>query len=237
MEIRLCRPEEEEASWQLEREVWNPFNWEARGGAGTDYFPELHLLAFVDGKMAGTIDGCPMHWDGDPDNLPGGGWTEMVRAAHLFRAGKGRTDEPNWVGAIGTSILPEYSGQGLSKDLLLALRAEVAARGYEGMAAPVRPVFRPKAPWATISEYALLRLPDGRHFDPWVRVHEDIGGKIEGVAPLSAMFQGSREEWEKWTGIKLPGDGLFALPETIGPLEMSGGVGTLREESLWLVHR
>lgn len=237
IEIRLCQADEEAQSWDLERKVWNPFNWQAEGSTGTDYFPELHLLAFVDGHMAATIDGCPMHWDGDPGTLPPGGWTEMVQRAHLFRAGRGDQSEPSWVGAIGTSVLPEYAGLGLARQLLQGLKAEVVARGYEGMAAPVRPVLRPYTPWTTLREYASLRLPDGRHFDPWVRIHESLGAQIEAVADASARFRGSRQQWEEWLDVKLPDNGRFALPGTIGPLQMRDGAGELREESLWLIHR
>ena len=45
LEFRLCRPYEEPASWDVEQVAWAPFNWEARGAVGVDYFPELHVVA------------------------------------------------------------------------------------------------------------------------------------------------------------------------------------------------
>lgn len=235
LEIRLCKADEEEASWDLERKVWNPFNWKARGGAGTDYFPELHLLAFLGGELVGTADACPMHWDGRSETLPSGGWSEMVRGAHLWR--QEPKERPQWAGAIGTSILPEAKGKGVALELLRSLKVEALANGYQGMAAPVRPVYRPRAPWCSIEEYAALRLPSGEHFDPWVRIHEEIGGVVEGTCSASARWLAPREDWEEWTGVGLPENGTFLLRDTIGPLEIKGGEGLLREESIWLIHR
>lgn len=231
--IRHCRPEEVDASWELERKVWAPFNWEAEGSTGVDYFSELHLVAEANGKLVGTIDGCPLDWDGDPSHLPQRGWTEMIEAARVGFEGL----SPAYVGAIGTSIDPDYEGSGLAGRLLSALRDEALRLGYKGLVAPVRPVFRWRMPHLSIEQYAEMRMADGRHFDPWVRVHERIGGRIIGVAEHSANFVGSREDWERWVGIRLPDDGRVLAPKTINFLDLVAGIGVLVEPSIWILHQ
>jgi GNAT superfamily N-acetyltransferase len=239
MDIRPCRPEEEARSWELERLVWNPMNWEAEGSVGTGYFPDLHLLAVDKGDdLFGTIDGCPLRWNGDPEDLPPGGWSEMVlRADALRRETPDYSPEDYWVGAVGTSIDPKASGQGLSARLLEALRDQAERLGYRGLLAPVRPILKARMPWLTIAEYAEVRLPNGRHFDPWIRTHEDLGGQIIATCESSAQFRGSRQQWEAWSKSKLPDSGMVLLPEAIGALELDGGRGRLIEPSVWIQHR
>jgi GNAT superfamily N-acetyltransferase len=233
VEIRLCAEEENEESWALERKVWAPFNWEAEGATGVDYFPELHLVAVSAGKIVGTIDGCPLDWDGDPEHLPELGWTGMIEAAR-----RGFEDlSPRWVGAIGTSVDPEFESSGLAGRLLTALRDVALTLGYAGVAAPVRPVSRWRMPQVSLEEYAKARLSDGRHFDPWVRVHERIGGRIVAVCEQSASFVGDHEQWERWLGMRLPVDGrVLAAPRTVDFLDLFMGVGVLTEGSIWMVH-
>lgn len=235
MKIRRCLPEEEEASWELEGRVWAPFHQYAEGGAPSDYFSALHLLAIEDNKIVGTIDACPFVWDKNPDSLQG--WTEMVLASDAFRTDFVPSENSGlWAGAIGTSIDPDWKRGGLSRKLLAALREEAISQGYQGVVAPVRPIARTRAPFLSLEEYAELRLPDGRHFDPWVRVHEDLGGRIVRVRERSASFRGSRQQWESWTGMRLPTSGDIFIPGAAWCLRLRDNWGEIQEPSIWIVH-
>ena len=234
MEIRECAEEEEEASWDLEGRVWAPFHQYAEGGAPSDYFRYLHLLAVEDEEIIGTIDACPFRWDGNPGTLQG--WTEMVLASDEFRTDFRPEGEGLWAGAIGTSIDPRWKRGGLSKQLLGALRDRALEQGYLGMVAPVRPVARTRAPFLSLEEYAELRLPDGRHFDPWVRVHEDLGGRIVSLRENSASFRGTRSQWEDWTHMRLPSNGDVFIPGAAWCLRLRDDWGEVQEPSIWIVH-
>lgn len=235
IQIRPCLPEEEEASWDLEGRVWALFHQEAEGGAPSEYFQKLHLLALDGNQIVGTIDACPVRWDEDPRSLQG--WTEMVRASDRFSLDFEPSGESGlWAGAIGTSIDPSYTQGGLSRRMLEMMRDLALQSGYRGMIAPVRPIFRTRAPHFSIEEYAQLRLPDGRHFDPWVRVHEGLGGKIIGVRENSASFRGTHEQWQEWTGTKLPLTGEIIIPGAADVLRLRNGYGEVREPSIWISH-
>jgi GNAT superfamily N-acetyltransferase len=233
LELRLCRPDELERSYAVENTVWAPFNWEAAGAIVEEaYDPALHLVAVTsDGEIVATINACPINWDGDPATLPAGGWSEIMDRFNRNLIGPSR-----YASAVGASILPAYQGGGLAGQLLSGLRDQAFKLGYQALLAPVRPTNRWRMPHLHISEYEHVRLPDGRHFDPWVRVHERVGGRIIGSCAASARFSGSREQWEGWLGMRLPDNGDVLCDRTIGYLKLVAGWGVLEEDSLWILH-
>ena len=231
--IRLAKPEEEEAAFQVERQVWAPFNWLANGGVGLNYDPKMHLVAVDNNdQVVANIDAFGFDWDGDPQTLPEEGWRDAI-----IQALDGFATQPAWACAHGASILPEARVGSLAADLLIRLRDEALSLGYQGLVAPVRPTLRAKMPQLTIEEYSKMRLPDGRHFDPWVRTHEKVGGKIIGVSDRSMYWWGTREEWEEWTKMRLPDNGRVLIDGSTGWLTLEDGFGNLVEDSIWLMHR
>ena len=73
------------------------------------------------------------------------------------------------------------SGQenrGQSRLLLGAMRALAAERGWAQLLAPVRPNWKARYPLTPIQRYAGWTRPDGLPFDPWLRVHARLGGRI-----------------------------------------------------------
>lgn len=230
--IRLARPEEEDAAFAVERAVWAPYNWLAEGGIDAEYFRDMHLVA-VDAheRVVANIDACPMEWDGEVAHLPAEGWRDVS-----IRATEGFDERPRYACALGASILKEARGGNLSTDLLLALRGTVLALGYEALLAPVRPSARASMPQLSIAEYARTRLPDGRHYDPWVRAHERVGGRIIGSTERSMYWWGEREQWEEWVRVRLPANGSVLIDGSTGWLELVEDYGELVEDSLWLLH-
>ena len=63
-----------------------------------------------------------------------------------------------------------------------------------------------------IERYMEWRRPDGFHFDPWIRVHERIGGEIFAPAPESMVIDCPVSDWEEWTGMQFPEDGDYIVP-------------------------
>lgn len=232
LEIRPCKPDEEDESWAIEDLVWPTFNQMAEGSIAIDYDQRFHLVARDPDRdmLVATIDGIEFDWDGDPQNLPDRGWTEIIEKG---LEGTGKTD---WVAALGTSILPEYQQFGLSRILLEKLVSLAKSLGYKGVLAPVRPVYRWRALHLSLDEYADFRLKNGEHFDPWLRVHERIGGEIIGTCPGSAIFTAPVSDWQDWSKMKLPNRGRVLVPNAINYLEIQNGIGTLKEDSIWVTH-
>ena len=231
--IRLIRPGEEQAAFAVERSVWAPFNWLAEGSMGTDYHNDMHLVAVnAAGRVVANIDAFPFDWDGNPDTLPAEGWRDAIIAAN-----QGFDHQPRYACAHGASILPEARGGGLAADMLVALRDQVLSLGYVGMVAPLRPTARARMPHLSIDEYVQVRLPDGHHFDPWLRAHERVGGRIIGATERSMYWWGEREQWEEWTRMRLPDNGSVLIDGSTGWLELVDGYGVLVEDSVWVLHQ
>jgi len=232
--IRDCSQDEENISWAIEDVVWPTFNQFAEGSIAVDYDPRFHLVVekIDDGSLVATIDGIEMQWDGDSKTLPVRGWTEIVE-----KGISGENIGGEWVAALGTSVLPEYQQFGLSKKLLEEMVRKVKNLGYKGLVAPVRPIYRWRMLDVSLDQYVNARTSSGEHFDPWIRIHERIGGKIIGVCPGSAVFTAPVLDWSDWSQMKLPKGGQIIVPNAINYLEIENGIGTLREDSVWVLHQ
>ena len=69
------------------------------------------------------------------------------------------------------------------------MRVAAAANGLRELIAPVRPTSKSSYPLIPIERYVEWRRDDGAHFDPWIRVHERIGGEILAIAPESMRMK------------------------------------------------
>ena len=233
--IRLARPDEDDACTALENAVWAPFQ------GGTDNgelflgyrYPELHLVAVdqLDGTIVATAEACPFAWDGQAEHLPARGWQQATRAAAYGFASK-----PDYACALGITVSPDVRGHGLSGVLIDALLDAAKQAGYKGLAAPVRPTEKWRMPDLTVADYAQIRLPDGRLFDPWLRLHEQAGGQRLGVCEHSLDVEANRPDWERWTGLRLPSDGRLLIAGAVSYLELANDYGRLAEPSVWFLH-
>ena len=125
---------------------------------------------------------------------------------------------------------------GLAVQILGAMRAIAERRGLTHLVAPVRPSLKERYPLAPIERYVEWRRDDGSHFDPWIRAHERLGGVIVGPCRDSMLIQAPVAEWEQWTGMQFPEDGVYIVPGMLAPLEVFEGVGTHVEPNVWMRH-
>jgi hypothetical protein len=111
------------------------------------------------------------------------------------------------------------------------------AAGLTCVIAPVRPTWKERYPLIPIEEYVGWRRDDGTHFDPWVRIHEHVGGEIIAPAPESMVIRAPSTDWEEWIGMRFPADGEYVFPGGLATLVVSDGIGTHVEPNVWLLHR
>ena len=194
-----------------------------------DDHPDLQL-ALVDGDaLVAELHAVPTAWNGTRADLPSG-WDEaFLRAFETTR-------EATVLCALAISVSPVRQGEGLSERMLRAMREAATARGLRELIAPVRPTLKARYPLIPIERYMEWRRPDGAHFDPWLRVHERAGGTIYAAAPASMMIEAPAAEWERWTGLILPEDGMYVVEGMLAPLEVRGGVGRHVEPNVWVRH-
>ncbi len=188
-------------------------------------------LALLDGdELVAELHSVPVAWDGSADDLPTG-WDDAFTRA--FEGG----GEPTVLCALAIAVKPERRGEQLSGRMVNEMRAAAARGGLRELIAPVRPTLKARYPLIPIEAYAAWRRPDGSHFDPWIRVHERLGGEILAPAPASMVMEAPVADWESWLGLELPGDGTYVVPEMLAPLEVAAGVGRHVEPNVWLRHR
>jgi hypothetical protein len=75
-------------------------------------------------------------------------------------------------------------------------------------------------------------------FDPWLRVHERLGGTILRPEPHSMTITGTVAEWEGWTGMTFPESGGYWFPAGLAPLAVDRDAdrGSYREPNVWMLH-
>ncbi len=155
-------------------------------------------------------------------------WREAIRSAF---EGSG---EPDRVCALAIIVAPERRGAGLSTLMLTHMRETAAHLGL--LVAPVRPTLKEQHPLVSTADYAGWRREDGTHFDPWLRTHERLGGRIVGPAEDAMVIEGSRADWEGWTGLELSADGDHVVPGALVPVQFAEGRGVYREPCVWVDH-
>jgi GNAT superfamily N-acetyltransferase len=187
-------------------------------------------VALVDGdELLAEAHAVPLPWDGTLDDLPSGWEAGFVRA---FEA----DGQPTALMAIAISVAPSRQGQRLSSRMIETFKDNARAAGLGSVIAPVRPTLKERYPLISIERYLDWRRDDGTHFDPWVRIHEHVGGEIIAPAPESMTIEAPVGTWEEWTGMQFPEDGAYIFPGGLAPLTVRNGVGKHVEPNIWVLH-
>ena len=195
-----------------------------------DRFPAFQLALLDGDELVAEAHSLPVPWDGSVAGLPRG-WDEA------FELGMTSEERPTALSALVISVHPGRQGQGLAARMIEAFRDAARGDGLQDVIAPVRPTWKQRYPLIPIERYMAWRQDDGRHFDPWLRVHERVGGEIVAPAPESMLIEAPVTEWETWTGMRFPEDGTYVFPGALAPLEVRGGVGRHVEPNVWVRHR
>jgi GNAT superfamily N-acetyltransferase len=192
-------------------------------------FPDLQLGLLDGDELVAELHAAPLAWDGTLDDLPSGWDGGIVRAFESTR-------EADVLCALAISVRPDRRNQRLSSRMLDEMRAAARRAGLRELIAPVRPTLKERYPLTPIERYVEWRLEGGSHFDPWIRLHERVGGEILAPAPRSAAVEAPVADWEEWTGMAFPEDGEYVVPQMLAPLVVANGVGKHVEPNVWLRH-
>ena len=173
-------------------------------GRVREWFADLSIILIDSGDVPVAAGwGVPIRWSGNVGDLPAG-YTDTLRRAV---EGRERAEEPDTLVICGGMVARARTGQGVSAELITALRELATTAGWPQVIAPVRPTLKPRYPLTPIEEFADWKRPDGAPLDPWLRTHWRLGGRIIATAPRSQTMTGSVEEWQAWTGMPLPSTG------------------------------
>jgi GNAT superfamily N-acetyltransferase len=240
--LEVVTAEERPDMWERVRtgrmfdELWPEYN--LHGTNAASYFGDLvprferFQAMFVDlrrGDVIARARTIPFRWNGTLEDLPGGIDAVGRRAVEDSRRATA-------LSALSAEVRSSYQRTGLSA-LVLNTMAILARRGGLGpLVAPVRPSWKDRFPLHPMTTYASWQRRDGLPFDPWIRVHVRLGAKILRSEPYSMEFTAPVPEWEKWTGMRLHGEGRYVFPGGLAPLVVSGDLGRYWEPNVWLLH-
>jgi GNAT superfamily N-acetyltransferase len=209
------------------------------------YFPspflDQHLdfaLVGVDGggKVVARAFSVPFAFAmPDRTELPDGGWDAVILWAHED-AHIGR--KPTAVSALEISLLPQARGQGNSRLMIEAMKANARARGFADLFAPVRPSQKHLQPFVSIKAYVDARRQDGLPRDAWLRTHVRVGGRIVKIAPYAMTIVGSIAQWSQWTGMTFEHSGDVAVAGALSPVRicLEQDYGVYVEPGVWVHH-
>jgi GNAT superfamily N-acetyltransferase len=226
--------------WPQKQRIWPEFMFhdvaaEKLWGFLGSVFPEyqLYLLDSEDQPFA-VGQTIPCVWDGTMEGLPVGWSDSLVRGVADYEAQR----EPNTLVALEIAIQPEYHGQGISYQVVQAIRVLAEQKGYQAIIVAVRPSLKSRYPLTPMERYVRWRQPDGAPFDSWLRVHWRSGGEILKVADPSMVVEASIADWEAWTGMVFPESGLYVVPDTLTPISIDRemGIGRYIEPNVWVHH-
>jgi GNAT superfamily N-acetyltransferase len=192
-------------------------------------FPAFQLALLDGDELVAEGHSLPIPWDGTVEELPSG-WDEA------FSRGMTSSHPPTALSALAISVRPERQGEGLAARMIEAFKDAARGEGLGNVLAPVRPTWKERYPLIGIERYLTWRRDDGSHFDPWLRIHERIGGEIVAAAPESMVIEAPVTDWEEWTGMRFPEDGTYVFPGALAPLEVHAGVGRHVEPNVWVQH-
>jgi GNAT superfamily N-acetyltransferase len=223
------------------RDVWPEYTM--HGDVLNEYWPalleelpEYQMVLFDDelDTVVGELHTGPLAWDGEVAHLPDG-----VDSALSQVVGRRRSGAPvDTLCALAAEISPAARGRGLAEESLHAMAGLAKTHGLVQLVAPVRPTWKERYPLTPIEEYVTWRRDDGSLLDPWLRVHERVGGRLVRALPRSLLITGTVAEWESWVGMDFPETGEYVFPRGLALLDVDREVdlGTYWEPNVWVVH-
>ena len=185
--------------------------------------------------MAAMGNSLPFHRDKELSELPEVGWDWVfLQAIADHKNGV----KPNIEFAIQIAIHPDYQSQGLSMQMVEAMRAIGKSKGFKNLVAPVRPNQKSQYPLIRIDDYITWKNDDGLPFDAWLRVHARAGARIIKPCHEAMTIRGTRADWEEWAKLKFPQSGEYIIPGALNPMAMDveKDEGVYVEPNVWLVH-
>jgi hypothetical protein len=200
-------------------------------GRLTEELPEFQFHLVEDGEPVARARSVPIRWEGTVGDLPAGIDGAIARG---FDEGGA-----SWLCAL-LIVVPAFAqGRGLSRVAVEGMIRLAREHGLDGVVAPVRPSWKERYPLAPIERYAAWRRADGLLFDPWMRVHERLGGEILKPEPHSLRITGTVAEWESWTEMAFPESGEYVFPRGLATLavDREADVGRYWEPNVWMRHR
>jgi GNAT superfamily N-acetyltransferase len=241
--ITTCgdHPEFLEPSIALEDEIWEDMSFldftnahHAHYGTLLDKFADYRLCLFDRDthELLATGMCVPLCTD-KTQALPNEGWDWLVETA-VEQGGR----KANTIGGLSVSVSKKHRDKGFARDLINTMRAVAAMRRCDRVVVAVRPNEKTFHQTVAMKDYIQWTDTRGRMFDPWLRSHLAVGGRLKGVCERSMVVEQPLEFWQEWTSVPLDQTTAIPLKGALVPLEIDAeaGVGRYIEPNVWVEH-
>jgi hypothetical protein len=238
---RADSPELRKAARSIEQAAWNELGYLNYTKAHYDYYSDLldayseYQLCLVDEQSDYPVvvgNSVPFACSG-PEDLPPEGWDWVVESA-----ARSRGKSLNMLGALAISVPAVHRGKGYAKLMIRALVDLAEAKGLRGLVAPVRPSAKVQHPWVPIADYIGWTDETGRVYDPWLRSHLSLGGKLIGPCERSMVVHEHIAFWENWSKQRFERSGAYALEGALAPvaIDLDRQTGKYEEPNVWVAY-
>lgn len=185
--------------------------------------------------LLGASHSIPFAWPGlDEDTLPDGGWDHVIETG--IAAARTGT-RVNALSALAVMVDPDHRQSTVAETLIANMKTTARHHGLDALVVPLRPTRKKDYPLAPFSDYVGWTSASGEPFDPWIRKHCRLGGRMVKVAPRSMRVSAPAGQWEAWTGLRFPVPGPYHVPGALVPVHFDeNGIGTYVEPNLWVRH-
>jgi GNAT superfamily N-acetyltransferase len=194
-------------------------------------FPAYQAVIIDEYKQPiGVINTVPVTWQGTLETLPEESWDWALANPKL---------DGNWHCVLFVAILPEYRGQGLAEEALQTAKRIGQAHKHQGTIVPVRPTCKERFPYMPMETYLEKRHEDGKMYDPWLRLHFDIGAQLIKICHRAVTIQLPLEDWHKYGAAPSPNDpDKLIVPGGLVPVKIlpEQNAGVYEEPNVLLLH-
>ncbi|MCD6180918.1 MAG: GNAT family N-acetyltransferase [Candidatus Cloacimonetes bacterium] len=200
-----------------------------------ELFPEVQFSLMANDEIIGVANCLPYFWDKSFEELPERGWDWVLE--------KGINDKLNNIKAntlngLQIAVNKEHQGKGISSVIVKEMISIARDNGFKYVTIPVRPSLKSKYPLIPIDNYIKWERKDGLPFDPWLRVHVRLGGKIIKPCHKAMYIPGTIAEWEEWTKMKFFETGDYVIQGALKPVKINleKDIGEYIEPNVWVLH-
>jgi len=238
---RADAPQLKRAASAIEQAAWGNLGYLNYTRSHYDYYSELldaypeYQLCLVDedtGYPVAVANSVPFACSG-PDDLPPEGWDWVIETA-----ARTMNTRVNMLGALAVSVPAVHRSKGYARLMIRSLIDLAETKKLDGVVVPVRPTAKVRHPWVPIADYMAWTDDSGRPYDPWLRSHLSVGGKLIGPCERSMVVHEHIAFWENWSEQRFEQSGAYALPGTLAPVEIDidRQTGTYEEPNVWVTY-
>ena len=220
---------------KINQNAWPQFllNWECKGWS--ELFTTLSDYQIVltrDETLIAYGYTIPIFWERELIDIPDDLAILVENGVSTYHKGI----KPNILLALAAVVSPKHKGEGLSYEIVKAMKSLSKQRKIDTLIVPVRPTLKSKYPLIPIEKYSRWKTDDGKTFDPWLRVHDKLGGVIFKTAEKSMIIKGSVNEWEEWSNIKMLDSGSYVIEGALSPVKINveNDMGIYYDPCIWV---